>query len=60
MKFIITPITLTLVLFHTLFAGATGTETLNDFVLKRNNQTVVFLNSESAYKYLIKSEFLDK
>ena len=36
MKFIITPITLTLVLFYTLFAGATGTETLNDFVLKRN------------------------
>lgn len=60
MKFIITPITLTLVLFYTLFAGATGTETLNDFVLKRNNQTVVFLNSESAYKYLIKSEFFDK
>jgi hypothetical protein len=60
MKFIITPITLTLGLFYTLFAGATGTETLNDFVLKRNNQTVVFLNSESAYKYLIKSEFFDK
>jgi hypothetical protein len=60
MKFIITPITLTLVLFYTLFAGATGTETLNDIVLKRNNQTVVFLNSESAYKYLIKSEFFDK
>jgi len=59
-KFIMTPLTLILIIFYSLFAGATGKVTLNDIVLKSNNQTIVFLNSESAYNYLTKSEFFDK
>jgi hypothetical protein len=60
MKLIITPTTLILMLFYPLFAGASGKVTQNDFVLKSNNQTVVFLNSESAYNYLTKSKFFYK
>jgi hypothetical protein len=60
MKFVIKHTTLIILLLNTILAGATITGPVNDYVLKRNNHTVVFLNAENAYNYSIKSEFFCK
>lgn len=60
MKFILTPIPLILILFPSLFTDAAGKVSQNFFVLKSNSQTIVFLNSENAYNYLVKSEFFNQ
>jgi hypothetical protein len=54
-KFILLPILFIGTVTYAAFAGTMGKEIVDNYIIKSENQTIVFLNSKNAGNYLLKS-----